>query len=81
MMINAVLILSCDNEHAMAELRRAFIELINKEIKTPVIIKRKYENIDDENLMLYSATDSEDCCLTDSETGFGSNRLLQNRKL
>ncbi len=41
----------------MAEQRRVFIELINRGIDAPVIIKRKYENISDEDLMLYSATD------------------------
>jgi (E)-4-hydroxy-3-methylbut-2-enyl-diphosphate synthase len=54
---SCVLVLSSDNEHAMAELRRVFIELINKVINAPVIIKRKYNNTDNEKLMLYSATD------------------------
>lgn len=54
---SCVLVLSSDNEHAMAELRRVFILLINKVINAPVIIKRKYNNTDNEKLMLYSATD------------------------
>ncbi len=41
----------------MAEERRVFIELINKGIDAPVIISRKYESLDDEDLTLYSATD------------------------
>ena len=53
-----VIILSTENEHAMPELRRAFIELINRDIKNPVIVKRKYENIDEEKLMLYSSIDT-----------------------
>ena len=55
-----VLILSSNNEHAMAEMRRVFIELINREIKCPVIIKKTFTKeikIDNELLMLYSATD------------------------
>ncbi|MBK8552513.1 MAG: (E)-4-hydroxy-3-methylbut-2-enyl-diphosphate synthase [Ignavibacteria bacterium] len=52
-----VIVLNTENEHAMAELRRSFIELINLDIKAPVIIKRRYENSDEEKLMLYSATD------------------------
>ncbi len=55
--VKCVLVLNTDNEHAMAELRRAFIELINKDIKTSVIIKRKFQNADEEKLMLYSSTD------------------------
>ncbi len=52
-----VIVLNTNNENAMAELRRVFIEFISKEIKAPVIIKRNYENIFAEKLMLYSATD------------------------
>lgn len=55
-----VLILSSENEHAMAEMRRVFIELINRDLKCPVIIKKSFDkayNIADELLMLYSATD------------------------
>jgi len=54
---NSVIVLSTENEHAMAEMRRTFIDMINKDIKAPVIIKRKYDNIQEEKLMLYSATD------------------------
>lgn len=56
-----VLILSSSNEHAMAELRRVFIELISKGIKCPVIIKKNFDKknkTDDELLMLYAATDA-----------------------
>jgi (E)-4-hydroxy-3-methylbut-2-enyl-diphosphate synthase len=54
---NCVVVLTTYNEHSMAEMRRAFIELLNQDIKTPVILKMKYENIPEEKLMLYSATD------------------------
>ena len=40
----------------MAELRRAFIELVNNGIKNPVIIKRTY-NANFELLRLYASTD------------------------
>lgn len=53
-----VLVINTDNEHAMAELRRIFIELTNKQIDAPVIIKRNYSKLDDEHLTLYSATDA-----------------------
>jgi len=52
-----VLILTTENEHAMPEMRRVFVELINRNIKTPVILNRKYLNSDEENFMLHSATD------------------------
>lgn len=57
---NCVLVLSSSNEHAMAELRRAFIEIINKDLKCPVIVKKSFDKknkTDIELLMLYSATD------------------------
>ncbi len=54
---HCVVVLSTNNNHGMAEQRRVFIEFINRGIDAPVIIKRKYENISDEDLMLYSATD------------------------
>lgn len=55
--INCVVVLNTSNTHGMAEQRRVFIELLNREINVPVIIKRRYENISDEDLMLYSAAD------------------------
>lgn len=52
-----VFILSTGNEHAMPELRRMFFELVKREIKNPVIIKRDYNlnNLDD--YRIYSSTD------------------------
>ncbi|MEW6703209.1 MAG: (E)-4-hydroxy-3-methylbut-2-enyl-diphosphate synthase [Bacteroidota bacterium] len=52
-----VLILSTNNVHGMAEERRAFFELMFSEVMNPVIIKRSYENISEENFRLYSSTD------------------------
>lgn len=52
-----VFVINTDNLHGMAEQRRIFFELILRDIKNPVIIKRFYENIDEEELRLYSATD------------------------
>ncbi|HMR41218.1 MAG TPA: (E)-4-hydroxy-3-methylbut-2-enyl-diphosphate synthase [Ignavibacteria bacterium] len=53
-----VLILTSENEHAMPDIRRVFIELINRNIKSPVIISGKYLNTDEENFMIHSATDA-----------------------
>ncbi|MDH7604554.1 MAG: (E)-4-hydroxy-3-methylbut-2-enyl-diphosphate synthase [Melioribacter sp.] len=54
---SVVFVINTDNLHGMAEQRRIFFELILRDIKNPVIIKRFYENIDEEELRLYSATD------------------------
>ncbi|MEW6508920.1 MAG: (E)-4-hydroxy-3-methylbut-2-enyl-diphosphate synthase [Bacteroidota bacterium] len=52
-----VFILTTNNNHGMAEQRRAFIEMILREIKNPVIIKREYSDIDENHFRLYSSTD------------------------
>ncbi|MCH8170504.1 MAG: (E)-4-hydroxy-3-methylbut-2-enyl-diphosphate synthase [Bacteroidetes bacterium] len=53
----SVLVLTTKNLHGMTEQRKAFFELINKGIESPVIIKRNYENISFDKLRLYSSTD------------------------
>lgn len=53
----AVLVLETDNEHAMPELRRMVIKLMNKNVKTPLIIKRHYNGLTEDQLRLYAATD------------------------
>lgn len=52
-----ILIMETENLHAMAELRRIFIELINNGIKNPVVIKRYYNNISLDLIQLYASTD------------------------
>ncbi|RJP70249.1 MAG: 4-hydroxy-3-methylbut-2-en-1-yl diphosphate synthase [Ignavibacteriales bacterium] len=52
-----VLVLHTNNLHGMAEQRRFLSELVKKEITLPVILKRSYDNIDSEKLMLYGSTD------------------------
>ena len=53
----AVLVIDTDNLHGMAEERRFFFELIEKSIKNPVVISRKYSGLTDEELLLYASTD------------------------
>jgi (E)-4-hydroxy-3-methylbut-2-enyl-diphosphate synthase len=53
----AVLILRTDNAHAMPELRRAIIEVMQHAPRLPVIIKREYHGLGEDDLMVYSATD------------------------
>ena len=52
-----VLLLSTDNAHAMPELRRLVVELMNQHLTTPVIIQRGYPTVPDEDVPLYAATD------------------------
>src|SRR5690554_1966299 len=54
---HSVLVLSTQNTHAVAALRRVFIELMNADCRIPVIIHRRYEHLSKEELQLYSATD------------------------
>ena len=53
----AVLVLSTQNAHGMAEQRRAFIELMNLGLEQPVIVKRTYSIKDQEALQLAAAID------------------------
>lgn len=52
-----VLILETRNSHAMPEMRRAFMELINSGISSPVIIKRSFSESDDEKFMVDASSD------------------------
>lgn len=54
---HSVLVLSTRNAHGVAALRRVFMELMNAECRIPVIIYRKYDKLNKEELQLYSATD------------------------
>ncbi|MBD2704748.1 (E)-4-hydroxy-3-methylbut-2-enyl-diphosphate synthase [Spirosoma sp. BT702] len=52
-----VLLITTSNAHAMAELRRLFVELINQGITTPVVVQRSYTDVPMEDVPLYAATD------------------------
>lgn len=54
---NGVIILTTSNSHGMADQRRAFIELMRLECQIPVIIKRTYQDIREEEFPLYAGTD------------------------
>jgi (E)-4-hydroxy-3-methylbut-2-enyl-diphosphate synthase len=54
---SVVIILDTDNLHGMAEQRRVIIDLLDKNISNPVIIKRNYGNINFDELRLFAATD------------------------
>lgn len=45
------------NEHGMAEQRRMFIELLSEKSDVPVVVKRNYEKISEEQFQLHASTD------------------------
>jgi (E)-4-hydroxy-3-methylbut-2-enyl-diphosphate synthase len=53
----AVIVLDTDTFNGMIEQRRAFFELLNEQIKNPVIIRRNYVDLKPDELRLYSSTD------------------------
>lgn len=64
---NVVLVLETSAEHGMAEQRAFFVKMQECAVTLPVIIKRHYKAISNDDLMLYAATDVG-ALLTD---GFG----------
>ncbi|MBK7980803.1 MAG: (E)-4-hydroxy-3-methylbut-2-enyl-diphosphate synthase [Ignavibacteriae bacterium] len=74
---NSVLVITTDNKHALAELRRIFIELMNLGFGHPIVIKREYNVNDFENLQLYAATDLGSLFIE----GFGDGVWLTNKKI
>ncbi len=52
-----VLVLETNNLHGMAEQRRAFFELLEKQIDNPIIIRRDYSDVSFDQLRLYTSTD------------------------
>ncbi|MEE2931093.1 MAG: (E)-4-hydroxy-3-methylbut-2-enyl-diphosphate synthase [Bacteroidota bacterium] len=53
----AVLLIDTHNQHGIAEQRRLFVELINNQIKTPVIIGRAYKNLSEKQLQVSASID------------------------
>ena len=51
----SILVLRTDNAHAMSELRRAFVDLVDQGCDVPVVFKR--EHADAESTLLFAATD------------------------
>lgn len=55
--LTVVGVLEASNAHAMAEMRRAFFDLLNEHIDIPVIISRQYRISDDDTIRIHAATD------------------------
>ena len=69
-----VLMLETENLHAMAALRRLFLELMIQEITHPAVVSRNYEGEDIELVQLYAATDVGGLLID----GWGDGVLLSN---
>ena len=54
---NVVLVIASSNAHAMPEMRRFFVELINRDIRVPVILSASYRDLNESDFQLYAATD------------------------
>lgn len=52
-----VLMIDTHNNHGMAEQRELFVELMNNDCETPVLIGRAYGNLTETQLQLHAATD------------------------
>jgi (E)-4-hydroxy-3-methylbut-2-enyl-diphosphate synthase len=52
-----VLVFDTLNENAMSELRSMFVHLLANGIKSPVIIKRNFKDLPEEDFQLFSSTD------------------------
>ena len=52
-----VAVIKTTNSHAMAELRRIFVELIHNKIDIPVVVSGTYNVVDEDTLRIYAATD------------------------
>lgn len=55
---NVVLILDTINEHAMPEMRRLFMMLAEQQLKLPIIIKRNYNDISEQDFQLGSSAEA-----------------------
>ncbi len=54
---NVVVVAHTENAHALPELRRLAVELLNGEITVPLIWQRQYADVPTDDLPLYAATD------------------------
>ncbi|WP_337040735.1 (E)-4-hydroxy-3-methylbut-2-enyl-diphosphate synthase [Emticicia sp. 17c] len=69
---NIVLIASTTNEAAMPELRKLYFDLLNYGIKNPVVLRRSYKDVSENNGQLYAATDCGGLLVD----GFGDGLML-----
>jgi len=68
----AVLVVSTQNAHAMAAIRRMFFELVEEAIDVPVVIRRSYDITGEDAFMIAAATDAGGLYID----GFGDGIML-----
>lgn len=81
---STVFIFETPNAHGMAEQRRMFIELMKKNSSIPVILKRNYSNLSEEQFQLYASTDVGALLLDGFGDGvwlYTNNRALTDMKI
>lgn len=69
-----VLLLSSNNQHAVADLRNAFFTLSSNQSNTPVFVERSYQTADEEEFMLHASTDCGSLLID----GFGDGVMISN---
>jgi (E)-4-hydroxy-3-methylbut-2-enyl-diphosphate synthase len=69
-----VLLLSSNNQHAVADLRNAFFTLSLNQLNTPVFVERSYQTADEEEFMLHASTDCGSLLID----GFGDGVMISN---
>lgn len=72
-----VLVMETTNERSMAAMRRMFIELCHLRLRFPVIVKRNYQSITEEQLQLHASTDIGGLLLD----GFGDGLWINADKI
>ena len=72
-----VLVIQSDNAHGYAHLRRFMFELIEQKINVPVVIKRSYEGLSDDELQIYASTDIGGLLID----GMGDGAMMSLEKL
>jgi len=72
-----VIILNSDNTHAFADMRAAFVRLMNIGNDIPVVIARSYPELNDDAMMMYPATDIGGLLID----GFGDGAMIRMDQL
>ena len=82
---SAVLLIDTHNKNGIAEQRKLFVELINNKIKTPVIVRRAYKNLSDQQLQVTASIDVGSLLIDGLGDGIfiyaencGSNEMINN---
>ncbi len=82
---NICLVITATSENRMQEIRRAFVELLNKEITNPAIVMLEYKDLTQDEFMLYSSTDFGGVFIDGFGDGvwckYDSNLKLANRTM